>query len=279
MAFHSVSRLLFHDWIPWPIAATTTRTKEDQEEEEEVEEKLAFPLDVSLGSLYPPNNHNNGTDVPAGAEQALLRVSLILHENTTGTTGTTVGTIRANKRRRFFDPRVRAAARTLASELRSRRGLLRGRHLLARSSLLVVDHGLANGSLDGLRERFPPLPPLPSPSTQMAKRSRGSSGDIVFGGRGGGDASDDGDSPQTSWPRPHGDDFAGFGSNGADGFGGFNGYGGGTGGGGGEQLGGGREGGSKAASTRGQETAKTTRPSKDMLQYASAVYFLAAVSC
>lgn len=74
-------------------------------------------------------------NVAACAEQALLRVALILHEHA-----------------RKFDARIRAASRSIASGLRSRKR--KARHLLARSALLVVDHGLANGSLDALRGRF-----------------------------------------------------------------------------------------------------------------------------
>lgn len=74
--------------------------------------------------------------VSAAAEQAVLRLSLILHE-----------------RARQFDSRVCAAARRIAEGLRVRRH--RARHLLARSAILLVDHGLANGSLDALRDNFP----------------------------------------------------------------------------------------------------------------------------
>lgn len=173
MAFHSVSRLLFHDWIQ----GATVATGSDDDEEDGEEELSVFPLSLPSSSLTPDRNNNinnngNGTVVPACAEQALLRVSLILHENTTTTT-----TNRVNKKRRF-DPRVRIAARTLASELRSRKCILRARQLLSRSTLLVVDHGLANGSLDGLRERFPPASPA-SPSPQTVKRPRSHGTDSV----------------------------------------------------------------------------------------------------
>eukprot|EP00904_Undaria_pinnatifida_P014231 jgi/Undpi1/9939/HiC_scaffold_28.g12393.m1 len=124
--------------------------EEDEEEEDEDEEEVEDEEDEEDeeeggGGLWSPApDVFSGTDacpiaVGVCAEQAVLRVSLILHE-----------------RARKFDSRVRAACRSLATGLRSRKR--RARHLLARSALLVVDHGLANGSLDGLRQRFAPAP-------------------------------------------------------------------------------------------------------------------------
>lgn len=181
VAFHSVGRLLFHAWIPSAAAAAAqegatigikhnvNEGKQDREEEGEEEEEHEeardfgragaglFPLGLlpssptayhgttnnnNINDLYSDNGNGNDAEgissPPACAEQALLRLSLILHETARGRS----------------DPRVRAAARSLASGLRSRRRP--ARKLLARSALLVLDHGLANGSLDGLRERFPP---------------------------------------------------------------------------------------------------------------------------
>lgn len=85
----------------------------------------------------PPDGVENDPAVSRCAEQALLRLSLILHEPV-----------------RKIDSRVRAAAQALAEGLRSCRG--RARVLLARSAVLIVEHGLANGTLDVLRRRFPP---------------------------------------------------------------------------------------------------------------------------
>lgn len=47
---------------------------------------------------------------------------------------------------------MRVAARGLAERLRARRHS--ASVLLARTAALLVQHGLANGALDGLRERF-----------------------------------------------------------------------------------------------------------------------------
>lgn len=123
-----------------------------QHQEEHEEDPLS---DGELDLLPPPSRslsgHGGGgggdsehdTPTPAVAatptacaEHAVLRISLILHESP-----------------RCFDSRVRAAARGLARGLRLRKR--RARRLLARSALLVLDHGLANGSLDGLKSRFP----------------------------------------------------------------------------------------------------------------------------
>lgn len=150
MAFHSVGRLLFHAWIP-PAGrgrrpglgeqstgdANQQHQDDDEEEEEDDSEKEALFGGEEVERFSRSSPAAPPPVVAACAEQAVLRLSLILHESV-----------------RRFDSRVRAAARSLANGLRSRRK--RARRLLARSALLVVDHGLANGSLDGLRDRFPP---------------------------------------------------------------------------------------------------------------------------
>lgn len=168
VAFYSVARLLFHSWIPAAVENNghqkeqPNRHKEekywlsdngDQTEEEEEEkaegegeeegEELELFERTSPSSATATRCSTTPTAItpltPACAEHALLRVSLILHEP-----GPT----------RRFDSRVRTTCRCLAKRLRSRK---RGaRHLLARAVLLLVDHGLANGSLDGLRGHFPP---------------------------------------------------------------------------------------------------------------------------
>lgn len=168
MAFHSIGRLLFHVWIPGgykehdegrqsedptdtPVKGCRYEAPLQQQEEHEEGPLSDGELDLLPLPSRSPSGHGGGgggdsehdtptlavADTPtACAEHAVLRISLILHESP-----------------RCFDSRVRAAARGLARGLRLRKR--RARRLLARSALLVLDHGLANGSLDGLKSRFP----------------------------------------------------------------------------------------------------------------------------
>lgn len=182
VAFHSIGRLLFHSWIPaGPRAASTGQDPEAEDCQEKTsteeydldhpEEVCKAGIDLSprfwtqqvsvktgirgLGTSRrcdcqeytgntniprhypPPDGVENNPAVSRCAEQALLRLSLILHESV-----------------RKIDSRVRAAARALAEGLWSCRR--RARVLFARSAVLIVEHGLANGTLDVLRRRFPP---------------------------------------------------------------------------------------------------------------------------
>lgn len=154
MALHSVGRLLFHSWISTvgsppgkhDPATANSLTEESEESEESEEGDLDQILRRSSPSTHMPYSAavpvaapSSASSCAAVAEQTVLRLSLILHE-----------------RAQRFDARLRVAARGIADGLRARRRQARG--LLARSALLVVDHGLANGSLDGMRENFPPLP-------------------------------------------------------------------------------------------------------------------------
>ncbi|CAM9570169.1 unnamed protein product, partial [Scytosiphon promiscuus] len=206
VAFHSIGRLLFHSWVPPPAGAVSggplgsSRSRgggtyrrrrrhrgeaQGAEDEQGAEREEEGPGGSLPGLPSPSSSRSSGGGdntavVPACAEQALLRVALILHENTgTENTGNRVsGRADEDSRRggRRFDPRVGAAARSLASGLRSRKR--RARHLLARSALLAVDHGLANGSLDGLRERFP------TPIRSWSRGGFGTGGDDSSGDRG-----------------------------------------------------------------------------------------------
>eukprot|EP00903_Cladosiphon_okamuranus_P014084 g13091.t1 len=161
VAFHSLGRLLFHAWIPAAAAAEGKKDQEERDDEDEEARDFAragaglFPLGSppSPSTAYHgtitnktahSDNDNDAEDVSpsrACAEQALLRLSLILNE--------TASRNNTTSHRRRSDSRVRAAARGLVLGLRSRRRP--ARHMLARSALLVLDHGLANGALDGLR--------------------------------------------------------------------------------------------------------------------------------
>ncbi|CAM9450062.1 unnamed protein product, partial [Ectocarpus sp. 13 AM-2016] len=268
VAFHSVSRLLFHAWISKDGGAVNREPplprrqpgrhrnnrgiqepeggKEycdedrDEDSDEDSDEELRFrPPDRSSSPNYD--------DVPACAEQAVLRVSLILHETTTAN----------DNQRRRFDPRVRAAARSLASGLRARKR--RARHLLERSVLLVVDHGLANGSLDGLCVRFPP-PAL--------RRSCGGGGGVglespssmsVSSGEEDGDR---GNTDDGTYGDGSGVAGARFGATGLDD---------------GGRRWRGRELGGKNPGSGAGGGQSTARLSKDALQYASAVHFLVAM--
>lgn len=264
MAFHSVSRLLFHAWIPKAGGAVSQEPQppprrqpgrhrhdrgaqepggeeEEEDSDEDSDEELRF---------CPPGQSSSPSynDVPACAEQAVLRVSLILHESTTAN----------DNQRKRFDPRVRAVARSLASGLRAHKR--RARHLLERSVLLVVDHGLANGSLDGLRVRFPP----PAPP-----RSRGSRGGVGLESPSAMSVSSDhedgdrGDTDDGKYGDGGGVAAGGFGTTGLDDRG---------------RRGRDRElqGRNLGSGAGGGQT--TPRLSNDALQYASAVHFLVAVS-
>lgn len=172
MAFHSVGRLLFHTWIPPGEDEDEGIWTDDDElniSPHELPSRSAAAIDSSgrgttavdrdsgvvgtaprfAGGCSTPRN---GVAIPACAEQAVLRLSLIIHE--------------AGRR---FDARVRTAFRSLAKHLHSRKKS--ARHLIARSALLVVDHGLANGSLDTLRRRFPP-PSADSCTARQRQRQR-----------------------------------------------------------------------------------------------------------
>ncbi|CAM9722904.1 unnamed protein product [Ectocarpus sp. 12 AP-2014] len=276
VAFHSVSRLLFHAWIskdggavnrepPLPRRQPRRHRNNrgiqepeggegncDEDSDEDSDDDSDDDSDEDRDDelrFRPPGRSSspNYDDVPACAEQAVLRVSLILHETTTAN----------DNQRRRFDPRVRAAARSLASGLQARKR--RARHLLERSVLLVVDHGLANGSLDGLRVRFPP-PTLP--------RSRGGGGGVGLespsamsvssseedGDRGNTDDGTYGDGGGVAGGR--------FGATGLDD--------------GGRRRRGRELGGRNLGSGAGG-VQSTARLSKDALQYASAVHFLVAM--
>ncbi|CAM9459120.1 unnamed protein product [Ectocarpus sp. 4 AP-2014] len=264
VSFHSVSRLLFHTWIPKAGRAVNREPtpprrlpgrqrnnrgiQEPEGGEEYCDEDSDEDSDEEL-RLRPPGRSSspNYDDVPACAEQAVLRVSLILHETTTAID---------NKRRRF-DPRVRAAARSLACGLRARKRS--ARHLLKRSVLLVVDHGLANGSLDGLRVRFP-LPALP--------RSCGTVGGIVL------------EPPSAMWVSS-GDEDGDRGDTDDGTYGDGSGVAGGRFGATGLDAGGRRrrcgERGARNLGSGADGGQSTARLSKDALQYASAVHFLVAM--
>lgn len=261
VAFHSVSRLLFYAWIPKEGGAVNRepppphrqpgrhRNNRGTQEPEGGGEYCDEDSDEEL-RFRPPGRSSspNYDDVPACAEQAVLRVSLILHETTTAND---------NERRRF-DPRVRAAARSLASGLRALKR--RAGHLLERSVLLVVDHGLANGSLDGLRVRFPsPAPP----------RSRGGGGGVglesplAMSVSSGDENGDRGDTEDGTYGAGSGVAGGRFGATGLDD-------------GGRRRRGRELEGRNLGSGAGGGQT--TARLSKDALQYASAVHFLVAVS-
>ncbi|CAM9615361.1 unnamed protein product [Ectocarpus fasciculatus] len=262
VAFHSVSRLLFHAWIPKEGGAVNRepppprhqpgRHRHDRGVQEPGGQAEGSDEDSDQEPRFHPADRSSlphYNDIPACAEQAVLRVSLILHETTTT----------SDNQRRRFDPRVRAAARSLASGLRARKR--RARHLLERSVLLVVDHGLANGSLDGLRVRFPP--PAPPRS-----RGSGSGGGVelespsAMSVSSGDEDGDRGDTDDADYGNGAGVAAAGLGTAGLD-DGGRRGR--------GRELEG-RHLGSGAGG--GQATARLT---KDALQYASAVHFLVAM--
>lgn len=126
VALHSVSRLLFHSWIPAETAALENNERrlhsEDEARSHQGDREL-FPENTMCPSMA------------ACAEQAVIRLCLALHGSARGS-----------------DLRLRAAAWSVAAGMRSQK--VPARHLFARSVLVLVDHGLANGSLDGLRERF-----------------------------------------------------------------------------------------------------------------------------
>lgn len=133
VALHSVSRLLFHSWIPAETA--TLETNEGRlHSEDDAEEDRSHQGDREL---FPESTMCPA--MAACAEQAVIRLCLALQGRTRGS-----------------DIRLRAAARSVAAGLRSRKAP--ARHLFARSVLVLVDHGLANGSLDGLREHFSASP-------------------------------------------------------------------------------------------------------------------------
>lgn len=275
--------------------------REEHDDGEEEEELVSDDEEEELDLLLPipphsPTGHGRGgggagggnysghetplhtpTVPTACAEHAVLRVSLILHEST-----------------RRFDSRVRTAARGLAKGLRLRKR--RARHLLARSALLVLDHGLANGSLDGLRGRFPAPRPQPrrddngeqcfgttaglgSPAMSVSSEDEHEHRDSFSnGGGGGGDgglASTRALPPRSGLPRS----VAGFDEmEGVDGKGGGYGHyssrqiraeGGGGGGGGG---------GGCEDPRGGWGVGVTRRLGRDALQYAGAVHFLTGVS-
>ncbi|CAM9480064.1 unnamed protein product [Ectocarpus sp. 6 AP-2014] len=268
VAFHSVSRLLFHAWIPkeggtvnrepppprrQPRRHRNNRGIQEPEGggeycDEDTDEDSDQDGDEELRFRPPGRSSSPGyKNVPACAEQAVLRVSLILHETTTAND---------NKRRRF-DPRVRAAARSLASGLRARKR--RARHLLERSVLLAVDHGLANGSLDGLRVRFPP----PAPP-----RSSGGGGGVGL-------------EPPSAMSVSSGDEDGDRGDNDDGTYGAGGGVAGGRFWATGLDDGGrrrcGRELGGRNLGRGAGGGQSTARLSKDALQYASAVHFLVAM--
>ncbi|CAN0081409.1 unnamed protein product [Ectocarpus sp. 8 AP-2014] len=268
VAFHSVSRLLFHAWIPKEGGAVNRERPplprqpgrrcnnrgiqepegreeycdddSDEDSDEDRDEELRF---------RPPGRSSspNYDDVPACAEQAVLRVSLILHETTTAN----------NNQRRRFDPRVRAAARSLASGLRARKR--RARHLLERSVLLVVDHGLANGSLDGLRVRFPPPTP---PRSRSGGGGVGLESPSAMSVSSDDEDGDRGDTDDGTYGAGSGVAGGCFGATGLDD-------------GGRRRRGRQLEGRNLGSGAGGGQT--TARLSKDALQYASAVHFLVAM--
>lgn len=198
MAFHSLGRLLFHDWIPGGAGDKlgTQGTDEGAPGGGEAEEEGGCGdqgprQGTRLSSLgLPPSSPTAYDDddddvpvLPACAEQALLRLSLILYETTTTSATSNRSSSSKTNRRKRVDPRVRAAARGLAAGLRSVSRKRPARHLIARSALLVLDHGLANGSLDGLRERFPPAV-RPRPRGGFDVSGGGGVGERVGGGPG-----------------------------------------------------------------------------------------------
>lgn len=129
-----MSRLLFHSWIPAETAALENNERRFHSEDDEEEEARSPPGDREL---FPENTMC--PSMAACAEQAVIRLCLALHGSARGS-----------------DLRLRAAARSVAAGMRSQKAP--ARHLFARSVLVLVDHGLANGSLDMLRERFPASP-------------------------------------------------------------------------------------------------------------------------
>ena len=139
MALHSVSRMLFHSWIPTETALSESNECLYSEEDEKGECSDQDGRKLLPGATSCPDDalpSSDPTVVAACAEQAVAQLALALQDSTRGP-----------------DSRLRLAARRVEVGMQSRKAPS-WRGLLARSALVLVDHGLANGSLDGIRDYF-----------------------------------------------------------------------------------------------------------------------------